>query len=157
MNKTILIALIITHGIFACTQTKKKTTQDISVLQLQIFEFKNDSLSQIMELSQISDDTLKINLKTINKIRNTSCVLEGLAIHDTIGDFLNEEETVEIEGNEVIPIKYFTFLDNKTSIKIIIGLDISTKDKLIFQGPNSGFNPKTLNCLFNSIGTLRKK
>ena len=157
MNRTIIITLIIIHGILACTQTKKKTTQDISALQLQVYEFKNDSLSQIMEVSQISDDTLNINLKTFNKIRNTSCVLEGLAIHDTIGDYLNEEETIEIEGNEVISIKYFTFLDKNTSIQIIIGLDISTKDKLIFQGPNSGLDPKSHNCLFNSIGTLRKK
>ena len=157
MKRTILITLIIIHGAFACTQTKKNTTQDRPVLQLQIYEFKNDSLSQIVEVSQISDDTLKINLKTINKIRKTSCVLEGFAIHDTIGDFLNEEETVEIEGNEVIPIKYFTFLDNKTSIQIIIALDISTKDKLIFQGSNSGLEPKIHNCLINSIGTLRKK
>ena len=157
MNRTILILVIIIYGTFACTQTKKKTALDTTKFQLQIFEFKNDSLNQIMEVYQISDDTLKVNLKTTNYVRNASCILEGLAIHDTTGDFLNEEETIEIEKGEIIPVKYFKFSDNKNSIQFVIGLDTSTKDKLIFEGPDLGFDPKMPHCLSNSVGTLRKK
>jgi hypothetical protein len=122
----------------------------------QVFEFNNDTINQIMEITKINKDTLKISLKTINKFRKTSCKLEGTAIHDTVGDFLNEEETEEIENNEVMQVKDFTFF-YKGSIPLLkIALDIKS-DRLRFYGIDSAYSSNLTCNLFNSIGTLKKR
>jgi hypothetical protein len=157
MDKPLILIFTLLFISIGCTQNNHKATQEKALPKSQLFEFKNDTLAQIMEVSQISKDTLKVNFKTINKLRNTECVVNGFAIHDTTGDFLKEEETVEIEKFEVIPVKYFSFSATNASVKFIIALDISTNDKLILLGPEKTSDLTLIDCLFKSVGTLRKR
>jgi hypothetical protein len=131
--------------------------QSMHKVQPEIFEFKNDTINQVMEVTNIDKDTLLISLNTINNLRSTSCRLEGSAIHDTLGDFLNEEETEDIENNEYMQVKRYTFL-YRDSIPIFgIALDIINNDRLKYTSFNSPFSPSLPGCLLYSVGTLRKK
>jgi hypothetical protein len=149
---TILICLF-----SGCIQKKNVKPQETQLAKPLVFEFKNDTITQIMEIFQLSSDTLKVNLNMTNTLRDNSCLISGLAIHDTIGDFLHEEETTEIENSEVISIKDFWFFDEKGSSLFVISVDRVSFERLVFYGKPDSLSRSTYpKCLFYSVGTLKK-
>ena len=140
-----------------CIQKKNVKPLATQLEKPLVFEFKNDTITQIMEVIQLSSDTLKVNLNMINTLRDYSCSISGLAIHDTIGDFLQEEETLEIENSEIMSVKYFTFFDEKGSSLFDISIDRMSFERLVFYGEPDSISKSTYpKCLFYSLGTLKK-
>ncbi len=151
MVRSILFILMVTI-IAACTQAKNATQ-----VKPQLFKFTNDTLSQIMKVIPLNKDTFKVSLETINKIRNTRCTINGMAIRDTVGDFLHEEETEEIEKNVIIPVKYFIFSESKGALQFVFALDNLTMDKIILQGPEKLITSERQTCYLRSVGILKKQ
>jgi hypothetical protein len=157
MNKIVLALLVISY--FNCVGCKpnSKEIKDKTSSESKIFEYKNDTLSQRVEVFKINNDTLKVNIKTSNLKRKTSCSIEGIAIRDTVGDFLEEEETVQDENGEVFSVIRYRFFYKGTVNLLDIELDRVTKNRLVYYKVESGQVLDKPYCLLYSVGTLREK
>lgn len=157
MNKIVLTLIFFACFICVFCQSSKKEIKGPTSFTNQTFEYRNDTINQTVELLKISRDTLILNIKTSNLKRRTSCSIEGMAIRDTVGDFLNEEETVQDENGEVYSVINYRFF-NKDKLNILcIQLDKIKNNRLIYYKVESEKFLEKSNCLLYSIGTLRKK
>jgi hypothetical protein len=138
-------------------QANQKEAKNKLPFESQIFEYKNDSLTQNIKVVKIHEDTLKVTISTLNSKRETSCVMKGIAIRDTIGDFLHEEETVRDEKGDVFSITNYRFFYNGTINILNIQIDRIDKNKLIYYEVDSIWASENPDCLLYSIGALRKK
>ncbi len=88
ISKSLIILIFLIRSVSGCTQKKHNKQQGTRLTKTQVFEYKNDTITQTLVVVKISSDTLKVNLNMSNKLSNNSCSLIGLAIHDTVGDYL---------------------------------------------------------------------
>ncbi len=157
MNKIVLILLFISCFGYVGCQPNRKGMKDKLSFETQIFEYKNDTLSQRVEVYKISEDTLKISILTSYLKRKTSCSVEGVAIRDTVGDFLKEEETVQDDNGEVFSVINYRFYYTNTTYLLGIQLDRVNKNRLVYYKVESGQVLEKPYCLLYSMGTLRRK
>lgn len=156
MNKIVLTLLFISCFNCVGSQSNRKETEGTPSFKSQIFEYKNDTLNQMVEVLKINEDTLKVSIETSNLKRKTTCSIEGIAVRDTIGDFLKEEETVQDENGEIFSVINYRFFYKGTVNLLGIQLDRVNKNRLVYYKIESGQGLEKPYCLLYSVGTLRE-
>jgi hypothetical protein len=157
MNKIVLtLILLISWFNYVGCQSNRKEIKNSSNFKNDIFEYKNDTINQKVEIQQINKDSLKVNIETNNLKRKTECSLKGIAVRDTVGEFLNEEETVQDENGEVFSVTNYRFFSKGGVNVLCIQLDRLNKNKLIYYKVESGQALEKSYCLHYSVGTLKK-
>lgn len=156
MNKCLLLLVAFFYFNFVACQSNINEIKDKKSSGIEIFSFKNDTIDQSVEIMKINKDTLKVKFKTTDLKGKISCSLEGIAVRDTIGDFLNEEETVEDENGKVFSVTNYLFFDNDSINTMVVQLDRKNRNKLLYYKIDSVSIKVKPNCLYYSVGTLRK-
>jgi hypothetical protein len=102
---------------------------------------------QKVDLINISEDSLIVNIYTIHLGETTSCSLEGIAIRDTVGDFLNEEETVQDDYGEVFSVVNYRFLYKDSVYLLGIQLERGEINRLVYYPAESHYLFENSKCL----------
>ena len=157
MNKIVLVLLFFSYFNSVGCRLNPKEIESETSSGSKILEYRNDTIIQRVELFIIHIDTMKVNIKTSNLSRKTSCSIEGIAFRDTVGNFLNGEETVQDENGDVFSVDNYRFLYKDTLYLLGIELERRSKNRLVYYQVESAHLFDNPFCLLYSVGTLREK
>ncbi|MCK6601862.1 MAG: hypothetical protein L6Q77_08565 [Bacteroidetes bacterium] len=117
------------------------------------YQFKNDSLIQNIEITEINSDTLFINIESYRVDKSIKYSISGVATRDTVGDFLNEEETMEDLNGEAFSVLKYSFVDKLHCCKFVIYVERFKMEKIIIY-ENNTFNNGRCSNLFLFLGVI---
>lgn len=172
MHKTVFWLLLITTG---CnnTSTDKKINEknsktdtmqtystslaDIAIerdkldtIQSALYTFKNDTLSQTLEVKYISKKEIGFKLITVNKAKNKTSTLIGAAAK---GKSNQDSEMDEDDEGNAYTVTEYHYTKNDCSLSIRIDIDTKNRAKIIEYRCN---NLHDIYSPFTSVGVLKK-
>ncbi len=157
MNKVVLALLsIFSLYCFDC-RSGIFVFEDKPSSENMIFEYKNDTLIQRVEAYKISNDSLNLTIESINLKSKKSCSMKGIAVRDTVGDFLQEEETEQDKNGLVFSVVNYLFYYEGSVMLLNIAIERLDQNKLLYRQINSTRVTQDPFCLLYSVGTLIRK